>query len=189
MQFVYEYDLVNGKSATTYEPDSNLKLSEAIKLAACLHSIYYTGVADFPKNQTPWYQPHVDYALENGIITEEYLNYEAYATRAQFAVIFAAALPEEALTVMNDVELGAIPDVSYSYSYGPAVYLLYRAGITVGKDSAGTYYPNDAIKRSEVATITTRMASAVYRQTVTLTVRIPFKRGNCRALLPCRFLY
>jgi hypothetical protein len=146
-------------------------VSEAIKLAACLHSIYYTGSADFPRDQTPWYRPYVDYALENGIISGEYPNYEAYATRAQFAVIFAAALPDEALTVMNDVELGAIPDVSYSYSYGPSVYLLYRAGITVGKDSAGTFYPNDTIKRSEVATIAARMANTSYRLPVSLTVQ------------------
>lgn len=168
VKLAYEYGLVNGKTTTTYEPNSYLTIAEAIKLAACLHSIYYTGSANFPST-SPWYQPYVDYALSEGIITSSYANYNAAASRADFALIFAHAFPEEALTEINDINDGDIPDVSINYSYGDEVYLLYRAGVLAGNDSAGTYYPNSNIKRSEVATIAARMANTEYRMIVTLT--------------------
>lgn len=39
----YEYGLINGQSATTFAPDSQLTVAEAVKLAASLHSIYHTA--------------------------------------------------------------------------------------------------------------------------------------------------
>ncbi len=54
-----------------------------------------------------------------------------------FASVLAAALPSEALTAINTIADGAIPDVSYSAYYADAVYLLYRAGVLTGSDTAG----------------------------------------------------
>lgn len=47
VEIAYEYGLVNGTSATTFTPNKNLTLAEAIKLASCLHSIYNTGSTNF----------------------------------------------------------------------------------------------------------------------------------------------
>lgn len=170
VQASYEYGLVNGSSATTFSPDKNLTVAEAIKIAACMHSIYNSGSASFPAG-SPWYQPYVDYALNNGIITAAYPSYTEPATRADFAVIFANALPGEALAPINTIDDNTIPDVLMSYSYGPAVYMLYRAGILTGSDSAGTFYPNSYITRDAVAAIASRMVNATYRQTLTLTLK------------------
>lgn len=164
----YEYGLVSGRSATTFEPDSKLKLSEAIKLAACLHSIYNTGEANFAIS-SPWYQSYVDYALENGIISTGFSNYEANVTRAQFATIFANALPDEALPAINTINDNSVPDVNVNDDYGAAVYKLYRAGIIIGNDATGTFLPNSNIKRSEVSTISIRMANNEFRKPMTLT--------------------
>ena len=163
VKMVYEYGLINGITATTFEPGSYLKINEAIKLAAVLHSIYNTGTSTLQSGSPDWYQPYVDYALENGIIPSEYANYEAYATRSDFAMIFANAFPEEALSAINNITTNSIPDVSYAYSYGPAVYMLYRAGILTGSGDNHAFHPNDSIKRSEVAAIVARMASSSFR--------------------------
>ena len=56
-----------------------------------------------------------------------------------------------------------------SASYADAVYLLYRAGVLTGSDSAGTFRPDSTIKRSEAAAIVTRMADPSLRQRITLT--------------------
>ena len=85
VELVYEYGLVNGKTSTTFEPDSYLTIAEAIKLAAVLHSIYNSGSCSVENGSTNWYSTYVDYALENGIIDSEYTNYNAYATRSDFA--------------------------------------------------------------------------------------------------------
>ena len=168
VQAAYEYGLMTGTGAKTFSPGNNLTIAEAVKMAACLHSIYNTGKAEF-SGGTPWYQPYVDYALAKGIISAPYANYTANATRADFAVLFAAALPDTALTVMNNIDDNAIPDVQLGYSYGPAVYKLYRAGILTGSDATGTFKPTSSIQRSEVAAIVVRMANASYRQSLTLT--------------------
>ena len=55
------------------------------------------------------------------------------------------------------------------FSYAPAVYELYRAGVLTGSDAQGRFLPNNAVTRAEVAAIATRMVNASYRQSFTLT--------------------
>ncbi len=164
----YEYGLVKGDSETTFNPTGNLTIAEALTLASRLHSIYYNGAADFVISM-PWYQAFVDYTESNGIIRSgEYANkYNEVATRAQFAMIFASAFPDEALQKINNVETGSLPDVKGNEVYGPAVYKLYNAGILLGNDYYGTFYPNSNIQRSEVAAIVTRMANTSLRKAFT----------------------
>ena len=164
----YEYGLINGRSATSFAPDSTLTVAEAVKLAATVHSIYETGSASFASSN-PWHQTYVDYALENGILSAARTDYNTPASRAVFASVLASALPADALTAINSVDDGAIPDVPMSASYADAVYLLYRAGVLTGSDSAGTFRPDSTIKRSEAAAIVTRMADPSLRQRITLT--------------------
>ena len=165
----YELGLFDGKSSVVFDPNGNLTIAEAIKLAACLHSIYYTGKTAFDTNAALWYRPYVDYALEKGIVKGEYANYNKTATRAEFAVIFAAAFPDEGLATINRVDDGGIPDISMQSTYASQAYKLYRAGILIGSDSKGSFRPQTNITRSEVAMIVTRMALPEKRQTITLT--------------------
>lgn len=154
--------LVNGKTETTYCPDDNLTYAEAVKLAACMHQKYTTGVVSLV-NGDPWYMSYVDYAKMNAIISKDY-DWNSKATRAGYMAIFAHALPDTALTAANSVTDGSIPDVPMSHPQAAEIYKLYRAGILQG--SADTYKgawtehlskPDDSIKRSEVAAILTRM--------------------------------
>ena len=166
----YELGLVSGASEITFEPDGSVTLAEALALACRLHSIYHTGAAGFTQG-APWYQVYVDYAVENGIIAVgAYRDYNAAATRSQFAAILAAALPAEALAAVNTVEDGAIPDVPQGSESYDAVYRLYRAGVLTGNDAAGTFTPGSAIARSEMAALVTRMADPDLRKAITLTL-------------------
>lgn len=164
----YEFSLVNGTTATTYSPNKNLTIAEAITLASSMHSIYNTGSSNFSKG-SPWYQPYIDYALANGIIQSAYPNYTTNATRSDMAVIFANVLPDEAMTPINKIDNNAIPDVLINYSYGAAVYKLYRAGVLVGSGDTHDYKPNDNITRAEIAAIVARMASSSNRVSFTIT--------------------
>ena len=164
----FEYGIMDGKIDGIFDPSGNLTIAETIKLAACLHKCYFTGSTDF-ESGAQWYTPYVDYALKNDIITDTYRNYNTAATRSDFAVIIAGALPDEAVTPINRVDNGAIPDVYEHYSYGLAVYKLYRAGVLTGSDKAGTFYPGRTLSRAEAATILVRMLKADARQSVSLT--------------------
>ena len=163
----YEYGIMDGKSANSFDPAGNLTIAETLKLAANLHKIYFTGKTDFEAG-SPWYSPYVEYALENEIIEGPYVNYSAAATRSDFALIIAGAIPEEATTPINRVTDGAIPDVYEYYSYGLAVYRLYRAGILTGSDSEGTFFPGRTLTRAEAATIIMRIMRADMRRNLTL---------------------
>ncbi|MDO4731902.1 MAG: S-layer homology domain-containing protein, partial [Bacillota bacterium] len=165
----YALGLINGRTVNSYAPEGNITIAEAIKLAATMHQKYTSGAVTLSNGAEVWYSSYVDYAVANGIIKAgAYSDMNATATRAQFAMIFAAALPEAALPAINDVADGKIPDVKLADSCGAAVYKLYRAGILNGNDAAGSFSPASNIKRSEVAAIVNRMMNAEKRLTVTL---------------------
>ena len=168
VQAAYELDLMTGSSATTFNPNGNLTIAEALVLACRLHSTYVGDGETFAANGGIWYQPYVDYAVKNGIIAANaYTDYTATATRAQFAAILAAALPDEALPAINSVT--SLPDLDANAAYAAAVLKLYNAGILTGSDTAGSFKPTSTIQRSEVATIVTRMADKSLRKTFTLS--------------------
>ena len=164
----YELGLVQGTSATTFSPDGSITVGSALALACRLHSIYQNGQASFDQG-SPWYQVYVDYALSNGMITQgQFTDYNANATRRQFAGILAKALPAGELAAINTVADGAIPDLAAGSANYDDIYTLYRAGILTGNDKYGTFAPETTIGRSSVAAIVARMAVPSLRQSVTL---------------------
>ena len=166
----FSFGLMKGNSATTFNPYGDVTVAEAIAMAARIHSIYSTGTENFAQG-TPWYQCYLDYAYQNKIISYAYYNCDVKhkATRAQFAEIFAAALPDEALSIKNSVSDNAVPDVKMKDSYSAPVYKLYRAGILAGGDAKGTFSPGTFITRAECATIVARMADSDNRVSFSLT--------------------
>ena len=77
-------------------------------------------------------------------------------------------MPSSQYTQKNTVADNAIPDVKTSDSYAKEIYAFYRAGILIGSDGAGTFYPDSSIKRSEVAAVVTRMYEADARKEINL---------------------
>ena len=166
----FELGLVKGVSDSSFSPAGSVTIAETITLACRIHSIYYTGEADFVQS-IPWYQAFVDYAIENGIIRAgEYTNMNAKATREQYAGIMSNALPDDALEAINTVEDDAIPDVKMTNTRAAAIYKLYRSGVLAGSDTKGTFNPKSDIKRSEVAALVTRMADPSLRRSITLKI-------------------
>lgn len=159
---VYELGLMRGTGSGTFSPGNNVTLAEAVTLAARLHSIYYTGEASFPGyDGGNWYDPYVDYAKENGLISTNYL-YTKPATREEFVHILARALPEEALEhVTGRAAFADDGDIVYISD----VELLQRAGIINGIPENDQIYfkPAAAITRAEVAAIVGRMAQPATR--------------------------
>ena len=160
--------LVNGRSETVYAPDANLSIAEAIKLAACMHQLYNKGSVTLVNDVTTWYKTYLDYATQNGIVTKTYADYNASITRSEFVAIFYAALPDSQYAKKNTVGDNTIPDLKLTATNSAQIYAFYRAGILTGSDSYGTFYPNNNIKRSEVAAILTRMFEKDARQSITL---------------------
>ena len=103
-----------------------------------------------------------EYAFSHDIIRRRWKDYTAPATRAEFAAIFAAVLPEDELPAVNDIADDSISDLPSGAAYADAAYLLYRAGVLIGNES-GAFQPEDYITRAEVALIVTRVVEAEKR--------------------------
>ena len=174
----YELDLMIGQGAK-FGVDSDVTIAETVTLAARLHSIYSGDGRTFEQGSV-WYQVYADYVEEKNIFDLSGLDMKASATRAQYAAILSAALPDEALKSINNVADDAIPDAKTGDAYAAAIYKLYRAGILTGTDSKGTYQPDVKIKRSEVSAIVTRMADQSLRKEVTLGnfCKVTFDNGT-----------
>ena len=166
----YEYGIMSGVKDTYFDVDSSLTVAQTIAMACRLHSIYVGDHAGFA-GETPWYQPYLDYASENGIIWE-FANYKEPVTRAYFALILDGALPDEALPAINTVEL--IPDVPRGMYCADSVYRLYEAGVLTGNDAYGTFTPDSYITRGAAAALVSRMADPSLRKSFTLE-KAPFQ--------------
>ena len=173
VKLCYEYGLMKGAASDRFNLEGNLTLAEAIVMADRIHEIYTTGQSTI-SNGTPWYQPYVDYAVENNMIADgAFSDYTVKATRAQMAQLFYNALPAEELPAINAVS--SIPDVASSDACYAAVTALYAAGVLTGSDMYGTFHPDDNIKRSEAAAILTRMALSDQRKTVVLMKQVEYE--------------
>lgn len=166
--YAVQKGLVNGRSETTYAPDENLSIAEAIKLAACMHQLYHSGSVTLKNDPTIWYKNYLEYATSNGIVAKTYPDYAANISRSEFVAIFYAALPDTEYTQINTVYDNKIPDVKLTVDNSKQIYAFYRAGILVGSEN-GTFYPSNNIKRSEVAAILTRMFEKDARKSITLS--------------------
>ena len=167
----WENGLIDGVTANEFRPDNQLTVAQAIKLAAALHQMQKTGSVTLTNGAPNWYDSYVAYAVDNGIIEKDYLNYtraqmDAPATRGEFVHIFSGALVDAA--AINTVADNKIPDVKTTDKYGAEIYKFYRAGITIGSDALGTFHPASSIKRSEVAAIVLRMFDTAARKGITL---------------------
>ena len=160
--------LVDGVTPTTYNPQGNLRVSQCVKLAACMHQLYYTGSVTLGNSESgKWYRSYVDYALQNGILDGEFADYEAFIERVDFVRIFFRAMPESSFTAINSVAADAIPDVKSGDDAAYEIYAFYRAGVLSGYNDY-SFGPNKNITRAEVATIMNRMADPAARQSFTL---------------------
>ena len=155
-----ELGLMKGEGST-FNPDGNVTLAQAITMAARLFATYSGDSITFVQGN-PWYKVYVDYCIEKEIVQFcDFLDYNKPATRAQVAYIFANALPEFEFPKINRVEY--LPDVTEVTTFGKEIFLLYNAGVLSGSDSIGTFEPNATINRAAIAAIVSREALVTER--------------------------
>lgn len=168
----YEYGVMGGKREDFFDAAGKVTRAQAVVMACRLHGFYCDPISLPDTAADPWYQPYVDYAGEHEfLIFEDGLSrawFEGAVSRAHFAGMLWAAVPEEALKAVNTVEEGAIPDVTPETGGEPAIYCLYRAGVLTGNDEKGTFTPDSDITRGAAAAIVGRLADPSLRKRFTM---------------------
>lgn len=152
----YQLGLMEGTAKGVFSPKNEMTIAQAVTLAVRLHCIYHTGKEFEPYAGTNWYDPYVDYARRNGIISAAY-DYRLPVTREEFVHILAKALPQSALEPIHAAVSFADAE---SITYRADVELLCRAGVITGYSRGGRPYfdPLKTITRAEVSAIIARMA-------------------------------
>ena len=175
VEAVQEYGIINGVGDNRFDPDGTLTIAEALTMAVRTNARHNS--AEVPVAEGAWYQGAVNYATENGMISgTEFADYNANATRAQMAYLFANALPESEYTAINNVT--ALPDVKEQTQYSDEIFLLYNAGILTGSDKYGTFKPDDTIIRAEAAAIINRVVDPSKRKEVEVNIEPEEPEGS-----------
>lgn len=180
---LYEYGLSVGKSDGTFGPKDGMSVGQIVIFAGRIRSLYAMGDAEagaaaFQMEGQSAYEPYLAYLQSVGALASELDGlYKGPATRAQTAHVLAAALPAEALPAINDelvtrayASRQFITDVTEYTPYYNDILTLYKAGVSAGSDSAGTFGPENAVTRGAAAAMLTRMVDPALRLTPAWTV-------------------
>ena len=160
----YEIGLINGKTDSAFEPEGELTIAEAVKLAAICHQLLTKGKVDNLGSGSVWYMPYLNYCKANYIVTEDYPNYDKKALRCQVAVLFSRAVTASGVEAeeINEITDDVMVDVESSDWFSGAVYRMFRWGVMTG-DENGKMYPNDTVKRCEIAAVVMRVIDSSLR--------------------------
>ena len=158
VQTAYEFGIITGKSETNFDPNSGLTCAEAAKIAAVIHdkNRYDREEQGFVLIGENWYDAYVSYCYDNGII-EDYVvfDWNENITRAQMAYLFSRC--DVNPYFINDIPLTDIPDVYDTTPFAYEILDLYNKGVAVGSNEFMAYYPDSQVKRSEAATLISRI--------------------------------
>lgn len=167
---LYEYGLSVGKGDGTFGLKDPLTVGQAVIFAGRIRSLYRTGDAELGpaahvQEGQPTAQPYLSYLCAEDVLDDGLAGRLTLpATRAEMAHILANVLPEEALpSLHHDLVAEAyatgrfIADVTEYTPYYQDILKLYRCGVSVGSDAAGSFLPEHPITRGAAAAMLTRM--------------------------------
>lgn len=161
----YVYDLVyrgvvNGMTATTYEPEGKLTRAQFVKLLACsLEEAEtlktYEGQHPFTDSEGHWAEAYIAWAKDKGIVegvSATEFDPEAPITREQMATIFGRYALKQGIELPKDAAPAeSFPDADKISEYAREFVELMRiAGILNGYED-GTFRPQGNATRAEAA--------------------------------------
>lgn len=161
----YVYDLVyrgvvNGMTATTYEPEGKLTRAQFVKLLACSLADAetlktYEDKHPFKDSEGHWAEAYIAWAKDKGIVegvSATEFDPEAPITREQMATIFGRyALKQGIELPKSENAAGSFPDADKISEYAREFVELMRiAGILNGYED-GTFRPQGNATRAEAA--------------------------------------
>lgn len=161
----YVYDLVyrgvvNGMTATTYEPNGTLTRAQFVKLLACSLADAetlktYEGKHPFKDSEGHWAEAYIAWAKDKGIVegvSATEFDPEAPITREQMATIFGRYALKQGIELPKDAAPAeSFPDADKISEYAREFVELMRiAGILNGYED-GTFRPQGNATRAEAA--------------------------------------
>ena len=147
-----ELGVVNGKTETTFEPNGNVTRAEILAMLLRAKGIdipeYIGGFLDVSADE--WYSGYVQYAVDNGIISEaELFRPNDNVKRCEAAKMIAIA---NNITTDTEVQLTYNDSDTFMDWSIEFISALFASGIMTGDDK-GNFNANQSLKRGEMAKI------------------------------------
>lgn len=159
--YLAERGIVNGKTATTFEPDSRITRAEFIKIIAEVAGADVTGQTSSKFSDVAsgsWYAPYVAWGVENGLIngvSDTQFDPNGNITRQDMATLISRYAGFAEFELPQTEEPAAFSDASDIASYAQdAVSQMQRAGIINGRGD-NTFAPQDNATRAEACKMLT----------------------------------
>ena len=152
--YLADKGIVNGKTETTFEPNSNITRAEFIKIIAGVAGADVSGASSSKFSDVAagsWYAPYVAWGVENGLIngvSDTYFDPNGRITRQDMATLisrYADFAKFELPQTVTPVEFADGADIA-SYAKD-AVAEMQKAGIINGKD-ANRFAPEENATRA-----------------------------------------
>ena len=171
---LHQLGLAHGPEPDRFAPDEEMTVGEALALAARLRSLYMYGDSEtgpLSFSGEFWYDPYVAFLQSLGSIGGEFEGrYSCPALRSEAAHILASALPHDLLAPINRevvvtgyANRNYITDVDDYTPYQEDILLLYQWGILSGTDESGSFQPDGAILRGQMASMAARLVNSELR--------------------------
>lgn len=149
--------LMNGTDPGRFSPNDTLTLGEVVTIVARFRAIYLFGNTDELEQSgpaKPWYARYFAALEQAGLIDESCIaDAERPVKRETVGVMLSEVIEAKDLAPINQID--SIPDCTSALQ--KSLLPLYRAGVLTGNDAAGSFEPNSILKRSEMATILSRV--------------------------------
>lgn len=161
--------LMSGMGNGMFAPDGTVSLAQAVSVAVRVYEKYCGLTPTAAGSGEQWYVPYIKAAKSYGILSRDFTNYKAAATRAEVVMLLYGSLHPQEYVQINDIS--SLPDLSEADDAYTAVMAFYRAGILSGMDEYGTFGGSSHIRRSELAVILSKLVVPSMRESYTLKER------------------
>ena len=156
IEYLYEKEIVSGKTKDTFCPNDSVKREEFVKLLVEAFDYSYTNnslaFTDVKKGE--WYENYVKAAYQNGIVKGK--NVDCFGvgeniTRQDIAVMIMNVINKNGITLADVNEKADFSDSNRIADYAKeAVIKLQKAGIINGLED-NTFRPDESATRAQAA--------------------------------------
>jgi hypothetical protein len=177
IQDAYKFGLIQGITATTFSPGSDIERGDFVVILGRLHEflleqdiISGQGINETNKNYftdvntDAYYAKYINWAYENNLINgyeDGTFGPEEKLTREQMAVIIYRYLQEFNINIQNTpVEINDFNDVNLLSSWATEE-IRYLQGYSIISGYQNEYHPQDHTTRAEAATFYINVVNAI----------------------------
>lgn len=159
-------NLMVGSDTGDFFPEGELTWAQALTVAVRAYETINGGIKTVNDNTgRAWYMSYADAGIAYGIISTVPSDPNAAISRADAALMFAAALPSDA-PIVNQVPDGHFTDVTADFPSHDAIYALASAGIVNGSGDGTIFGVSGAFQRCHAAAIAARICGLVDKVTI-----------------------